>query len=97
MRGGFLFLLPIQATSMPEQQRYQVHQGRLWAVDNPPRGAQFCFTVPSNGETRASVVPGDRTGLFDGFAGEGEHIIATWAGRQMLLRLLQRDNEICLL
>jgi signal transduction histidine kinase/ligand-binding sensor domain-containing protein len=29
------------------------HQGRLWAVDNPPRGARFCFTLPSNSETRA--------------------------------------------
>jgi signal transduction histidine kinase/ligand-binding sensor domain-containing protein len=36
------------------------HQGRLWAVDNPPRGTRFCFTVPSNGETRASLVSGDR-------------------------------------
>ena len=23
--------------------------GRLWAVDNPPRGARFCFTLPTNG------------------------------------------------
>jgi signal transduction histidine kinase len=22
------------------------HGGRLWAVDNPPRGARFCFTCP---------------------------------------------------
>jgi signal transduction histidine kinase len=42
------------------------HRGRLWAVDNPPRGARFCFTVPTNGETRASVVSGDRTEPADG-------------------------------
>ena len=23
------------------------HGGRLWAVDNPPRGASFCFTLPT--------------------------------------------------
>jgi PAS domain S-box-containing protein len=24
------------------------HGGRLWAADNPPRGARFCFTLPEN-------------------------------------------------
>jgi signal transduction histidine kinase len=42
------------------------HGGRLWAGDNPPRGARFCFTLPTNGETRDSVVSGDRTGPADG-------------------------------
>jgi C4-dicarboxylate-specific signal transduction histidine kinase len=37
------------------------HGGRLWADDNPPRGARFCFTLPTRGETRDSVVSGDRT------------------------------------
>jgi C4-dicarboxylate-specific signal transduction histidine kinase len=37
------------------------HGGRLWAADNPPRGARFCFTLPTRGETRDSVVSGDRT------------------------------------
>jgi signal transduction histidine kinase len=23
------------------------HGGRLWAADNPPRGASFCFTLPT--------------------------------------------------
>jgi PAS domain S-box-containing protein len=26
------------------------HGGRLWAVDNYPRGANFCFTIPSKAE-----------------------------------------------
>ncbi len=25
------------------------HAGRLWAADNSPRGARFCFTLPSAG------------------------------------------------
>ena len=37
------------------------HGGRLWAADNPPRGARFCFTLPADGETRDSLVSGDRT------------------------------------
>ena len=27
------------------------HGGLLWATDNPPRGASFHFTLPSNSET----------------------------------------------
>ena len=37
------------------------HRGRLWAIDNPPRGARFCFTLPTNGETSDSVVSGEFT------------------------------------
>jgi NO-binding membrane sensor protein with MHYT domain/signal transduction histidine kinase len=28
------------------------HGGRLWAADNPPRGASFCFTLPSKVEAQ---------------------------------------------
>jgi signal transduction histidine kinase len=42
------------------------HRGRLWAIDNPPRGARFCFTLPANGETCDSVVSVDRTEPADG-------------------------------
>jgi signal transduction histidine kinase len=37
------------------------HGGRLWAADNPPHGARFCFTLPTRGEARAPVVSEDRT------------------------------------
>jgi Histidine kinase-, DNA gyrase B-, and HSP90-like ATPase len=36
------------------------HGGRLWAADNPPCGARFCFTLPTNGEKRDPFVPADR-------------------------------------
>jgi PAS domain S-box-containing protein len=38
------------------------HGGRLWATDNPPRGARFCFTLPTTNQPLDSVVSGDRTG-----------------------------------
>jgi len=28
------------------------HGGRLWAADNPPRGASFYFTLPTKVETQ---------------------------------------------
>ena len=34
--------------------------GRLWAIDNAPRGAIFYFTLPVSGMTAASVGSGDR-------------------------------------
>jgi C4-dicarboxylate-specific signal transduction histidine kinase len=37
------------------------HGGRLWAADNPPRGAKFCFALPTSGEGEGSVVSADRT------------------------------------
>jgi signal transduction histidine kinase len=43
------------------------HGGRLWADDNPPRGARFCFTLLIDGETRDQVVPEDRVGAADDF------------------------------
>jgi len=43
------------------------HGGRLWADDNPPRGARFCFTLLINGESRDQVVPEDRVGTADDF------------------------------
>jgi PAS domain S-box-containing protein len=42
------------------------HGGRLWAADNPPRGARFCFTLLFNAERRDSAVSEDRTRPADG-------------------------------
>ena len=41
------------------------HGGRLWADDNPPRGARFCFTLLINVETRDQVVAEGRIGNGD--------------------------------
>jgi C4-dicarboxylate-specific signal transduction histidine kinase len=42
------------------------HGGRLWAADNSPCGARFCFTLPTNDATCDPVVSGDRTETGDG-------------------------------
>jgi PAS domain S-box-containing protein len=41
------------------------HGGRLWANDNPPRGARFCFTLLIDGETRDQIASEGRTGTAD--------------------------------
>jgi signal transduction histidine kinase len=41
------------------------HGGRLWAADNPPRGARFCFTLPTSKETCNPVVSGASTEAAD--------------------------------
>ncbi len=42
------------------------HTGRLWAADNYPRGAKFCFKLPTGGEIRDLAVPEDRSGPAKG-------------------------------
>jgi PAS domain S-box-containing protein len=42
------------------------HAGRLWATDNSPRGARFCFTLSTKAAAHDSVVSGDPTGPADG-------------------------------
>jgi PAS domain S-box-containing protein len=41
------------------------HGGRLWAADNPPHGARFCFTLPTSNETFDAVVSGTSTEAAD--------------------------------
>jgi C4-dicarboxylate-specific signal transduction histidine kinase len=45
------------------------HGGSLWAADNAPRGARFCFTLPADGATCGPVVSGDRSEAADGAQG----------------------------
>jgi signal transduction histidine kinase len=33
------------------------HGGRLWAADNSPRGASFCFTLPAKTEKKDWTSP----------------------------------------
>jgi signal transduction histidine kinase len=38
------------------------HGGSLWAADNPPHGARFCFTLPAESKANNSVVLRNLTG-----------------------------------
>jgi signal transduction histidine kinase/streptogramin lyase len=55
--------------------------GRLWAADNSPLGARFCFTLPTSDDTRDLVVSGDRTGRADGLHANNSSLESMNAGR----------------
>jgi signal transduction histidine kinase len=57
------------------------HGGRLWAADNSPRGARFCFTLPTSDHPRDSVMSGDRTGPADGLQADNPSFESMNAGR----------------
>jgi C4-dicarboxylate-specific signal transduction histidine kinase len=42
------------------------HGGNLWAADNFPQGARFCFTLPANSATSDPIVSVDSTETADG-------------------------------
>jgi C4-dicarboxylate-specific signal transduction histidine kinase len=50
------------------------HGGRLWAVDNPPRGARFYFALPPSGKARDSVVSEDPSEPADVLPGNDRSI-----------------------
>jgi signal transduction histidine kinase len=54
--------------------------GRLWAADNSPRGARFCFTLPTSDKTRDTVVSGDRTGPAGGLHANNPSLESMSAG-----------------
>jgi signal transduction histidine kinase len=57
------------------------HGGRLWAVDNSPRGSIFCFTLPTSDQPRDSVMSGDRTEAADGLHANNPSFESMNAGR----------------
>jgi PAS domain S-box-containing protein len=66
------------------------HGGRLWAADSPPRGARFCFTLPTSNGTCDPVVSGASTEAAD----DPHAPKSLWVDRRLLVNSYDRTSAL---